>query len=147
MYVNLSPTSVRFLVCNLRFTTQTRFRHGRRHWFAITSVSFQTAYLIGLILRHNVGAIILYGLQQPRYRRELCGMCYHGLRRWGSYWIHSLIDSGGVKKIFYTFQIETNLRWRHHVWPLTSDVTLIFILNKVLALVMPMSKYQVSTMK
>ena len=30
-----------------------------RHWFAITSVSFQTANLIGLILHHNVGVIIL----------------------------------------------------------------------------------------
>ena len=34
-------------------------KHGRRHWFAITPVSFQTAILIGLILRHNVGVIIL----------------------------------------------------------------------------------------
>ena len=42
-----------------RFTTQTRFKHGRSHWFASTSVSFQTADLIGLILHHNVGMIIL----------------------------------------------------------------------------------------
>ena len=40
-----------------RFTTQTHLQHGRRHRFAITSVSFQTA--IGLIFRHNVGVIIL----------------------------------------------------------------------------------------
>ena len=43
-----------------RFTTKSRLKHGRRNSFAITSVSFQTAYLIGLILRHNVGVIILY---------------------------------------------------------------------------------------
>ena len=42
-----------------RFTTQTRLKHGRLHWFAITSASLQTANLIGLILRHNVGVIIL----------------------------------------------------------------------------------------
>ena len=42
-----------------RFTTLTDLKHGRRYWFAITSVSFQTAHLIGLILRHNVGVIIL----------------------------------------------------------------------------------------
>ena len=39
-----------------RFTTKSRLKHGRRNSFA---VSFQTAYLIGLILRHNVGVIIL----------------------------------------------------------------------------------------
>ena len=32
---------------------------GRLHWFVISSVSFQIANLIGLILRHNVGVIIL----------------------------------------------------------------------------------------
>ena len=37
-----------------RFTSKTR-----RYWFAITSVSFQTANLIGLLLRHNVGVIFL----------------------------------------------------------------------------------------
>ena len=42
-----------------RFTTQTRLKHGRRHRFAITSVPLQTANLIGPILRHNVGVIIL----------------------------------------------------------------------------------------
>ena len=43
-----------------RFTTRTRLKHGRRHWFAIniTSIIFQKANLIGLILRYNVGVII-----------------------------------------------------------------------------------------
>ena len=41
------------------FTTQTRLKHERRHRFAITSVSFQAANFIGLILRHSVGLIIL----------------------------------------------------------------------------------------
>ena len=47
------------LAAHRRFTTQTRLKHGRRHRFDITSVSFQTASLIGRILRHNVGMIIL----------------------------------------------------------------------------------------
>ena len=47
---------------------------------------------IDLPLLLNVGVIILdtdtLGLKQPRYRRELCGTRYRGLRRWVRTYVH-----------------------------------------------------------
>ena len=45
-----------------------------------------------------------------------------------------------VLKYFAVVKIDKNLRWRHHIWPLTSYMTLIFNVYKALALAMPMSK-------
>ena len=44
-------------------------------------------------------------------------------------------------KIFY----RNHHRWHHRVWPLTSDLTLIFNVHKVLTLVIPVSIYKVET--